>query len=126
MSNLFQQRDSHSEARFSDELRLLPRWSIAGALIAFAAAQYYFWIVLPEHRHHPSGVPVPFRLYLILSWGALAALYVLMIGYIINDAPRRGMSTRLWMICAVMPGGVGAVLYFLLRQPIIATCPSCG
>jgi hypothetical protein len=25
-----------------------------------------------------------------------------------------------------MPGGIGAVLYFLLRQPILASCPSCG
>jgi len=126
MSNLIQRRDLQTETRLSDEFRLIPRWAIAGALLAFAATQYYFWIVLPEHGHHPARVPVPLRFYLILSWGALAALYVLMIGYISNDAPRRGMSARLWMVCVVMPGGVGAVLYFLLRQPITATCPSCG
>jgi hypothetical protein len=121
-----QQRDATLENRFSDELRLIPRWSIAGALFAFALTQYYFWVVLPAHRHHPAGVPIALRFYLIISWGALAALYVLMIGYISNDAPRRNMSTRLWMICVVMPGGIGAVLYFLLRQPLISTCPACG
>src|SRR5579862_1631374 len=120
------QRSLQNESRFSDELRLIPRWAIAGAFLAFFLTQYYFWIVLPAHRHHPSSVPLPLRFYLIISWGALAALYVLMIGYISNDAPRRGMSTRLWMICVVMPGGVGAVLYFLLRQPITSTCPACG
>ena len=26
----------------------------------------------------------------------------------------------------VMPGGIGAVLYFLLRQPQISRCPACG
>jgi predicted amidophosphoribosyltransferase len=33
----------------------------------------------------------------------------------------------LWvLICLVLPGGIGAVLYFLLRQPVVALCPSCG
>lgn len=117
---------SQTETPFTDELRLIPRWSIAGALVAFALAQYYFWVVLPMHRHHPSPVPVPLHVYLVLSWGALVALYVLMIGYVTNDAPRRGMSKSLWALCAVMPGGVGVVLYFLLREPIMASCPSCG
>jgi predicted amidophosphoribosyltransferase len=26
----------------------------------------------------------------------------------------------------VLPGGIGAVLYFLLRQPLISLCPACG
>lgn len=125
MSNPIQ-RSIQTETRVSDELRLIPRWAIVGALVAFTLTQYYFWIILPAHRHHPATVPFALRFYLDLSWGALAALYVLMIGYISNDAPRRGMSTRLWMICVVMPGGIGAVLYFLLRQPVLATCPSCG
>jgi predicted amidophosphoribosyltransferase len=25
-----------------------------------------------------------------------------------------------------MPGGIGAVLYFLLRQPMVSLCPACG
>jgi len=37
------------------------------------------------------------------------------------------MSTRFWMfICFVMPAGIGAVLYFLLRQPEVSRCPACG
>jgi predicted amidophosphoribosyltransferase len=67
------------------------------------------------------------RIYFALSWGALASLYMLMVGYVSKDSPRRGMSARIWMIvCLVMPGGIGAVLYFLLRQPIISLCPACG
>lgn len=115
-----------SETRFSDELRLIPRWAIVGALLAFALVEYYFWIALPRISHHPSRLPFALHLYLLLSWGALAALSMLIIGYISNDAPRRGMSARLWMICIVVPGGIGAALYFLLRQPILASCPSCG
>ncbi|WP_229741122.1 zinc ribbon domain-containing protein [Silvibacterium dinghuense] len=119
-------REAKIGSDISEELRLIPRWSMVGALAAFALTEYYFWVVLPAHRHHPSPLPVALRFYLLISWGALAALYVLMMGYISNDAPRRGMSARLWMVCVVMPGGIGAVLYFLLRQPILTSCPSCG
>jgi predicted amidophosphoribosyltransferase len=67
------------------------------------------------------------RLYFAVSWGVLASLYMLMIGYVSNDSPRRGMNARIWiLICLVMPGGIGAVLYFLLRQPVISLCPACG
>jgi hypothetical protein len=115
-----------NEFGFSDELRLIPRWAIVGAFLAFVLVEYYFWVALPGHNPHPSRLPFPLRFYLLLSWGALAALSMLVIGYISNDAPRRGMSARLWMICVIIPGGIGVALYFLLRQPILASCPACG
>jgi hypothetical protein len=113
-------------ATFSSELRLIPRWSVAAAVLTFVVMQYLFWVVFPqEHRHPPA--PIGMRLYFALSWGALASLYMLMVGYVSKDSPRRGMSARIWMIvCLVMPGGIGAVLYFLLRQPIISLCPACS
>src|SRR5271169_7022861 len=115
-----------TQSSFSSELQLIPRWSVAAALLAFVVMQYLFWVVFPHERHHP-GPPIGLRLYFAISWGALASLYMLMVGYISNDSPRRGMSVRIWMIiCLVMPGGIGAVLYFLLRQPIISLCPACG
>lgn len=116
----------HYESRFTDELRLIPRWAIAGAVLAFVLVEYYFWIALPAHTLHPSRLPFALRFYLLFSWGALAAFSVLVVGYISNDAPRRGMSAPLWMVCVVIPGNIGAALYFLLRQPILASCPSCG
>jgi len=37
------------------------------------------------------------------------------------------MSAALWMLLVVvMPGGIGAVVYFLLRQPVMIRCPSCN
>jgi hypothetical protein len=112
---------------FSGELRLIPAWSIVGALVAFTAMQYLMWIVVPAHRHHPSNVPIGFRIYFNISISALAALYVLMVGYISRDSPRRGMSTTMWtVVCVVIPSGIGAVLYFLLRQPALSLCPACS
>jgi RNA polymerase subunit RPABC4/transcription elongation factor Spt4 len=109
-----------------DDARLIPLWSIVIAVAAFVAVEYYFWMVLPQQHHHPRP-PIGFRIYFNISWGVLASLYFLMIGYVSKDAPRRSMSARFWMlICFVMPGGIGAVLYFLLRQPLVSRCAACG
>ena len=109
----------------SDELKLLPRWSIAAAAGAFVTVLYVFWVVVPAHRHHQ--LPFGLRLYFALSWSALSALYMLMVGYISRDTGRRGMRARLWIaVCLLLPGGIGSVLYFLLRLPLITLCPACG
>jgi hypothetical protein len=124
MANLFPGRNTG--IALEDDARLIPAWSILLAVAAFLAMQYFYWVVLPGHRSHP-GPPLGLRLYFALSWGVLAALYFLMLGYVSRDAPRRAMSTRFWMlICFVMPGGIGAVLYFMLRQPAVARCPACA
>lgn len=107
----------------SDELQLIPLWSVVVSLLVFSAIQVLsFW----GRRGQPwHGNPV---LHVIgsYSWGAALASYVLLIGYISRDVKRRGMRPGLWMlIVMVMPGGIGAVVYFLLRQPIMTRCPSC-
>ena len=70
---------------------MIPPWSIVIAVAAFVGVEYYFWVVLPAQRHHPAP-PLGFLIYLNISWGVLAALYFLMIGYVSKDAPRRSMS----------------------------------
>lgn len=107
------------------DTRLIPIWSIMAAVAAFVLVEYYFWVVFPQQQHHTA--PLGLRIYLNLSWGLLAAVYFLMVGFVSKDAPRRAMSARFWMlICFVMPGGIGAVLYFLLRAPLVSSCPACA
>jgi hypothetical protein len=126
MNNTVKSQDKNQTQQFSSELKLIPRWSVALAAASFVGVQYLYWVVLPHYRHHP-GPPVGVRVYFAVTWSALAALYMLMIGYVSKDAPRRMMSAQIWMlICFVMPAGVGSVLYFLLRQPIVSGCPACG
>ncbi len=116
---------AEDETSLQSELHLIPRWSVIAALLAFAGVLYIFLYVVPEHQHHQP--PLGLRLYFALSWAALAALYMLMVGYITRDTERRGMRARLWVVvCLVLPGGIGAVLYFLLRQPRISLCPACS
>jgi hypothetical protein len=117
--------DPQSISANEDE-RMIPLWSIIAATVAFVLVEYYVWLILPQQQGHHAP-PLGFRIYLNLSWGILLALYFLMVGYISKDAPRRAMSPRFWMlICFVMPGGIGAVLYFLLRQPEVSRCPACS
>jgi hypothetical protein len=109
----------------NDDERMIPVWSIMVAAAAFVLVEYYVWLVLPDRQQHAP--PLGFRVYFNISWGVLFALYFLMVGYVSKDAPRRAMSARFWMlVCFVMPGGIGAVLYFLLRQPMVSSCPACG
>jgi hypothetical protein len=61
------------------------------------------------------------------SWGTLVASYVLLVGYVSRDVKRRNMQAGLWMLLVLlMPGGIGAVVYFLLRQPMQSRCPHCS
>ncbi len=107
------------------ELRLIPWWSVALSIAMFVAVQVLF-----HHdgggppQHH--GGPAPVRWLFSYSWGTALASYVLLIGYISRDVKRRNMSAGIWMLIAlVMPGGIGAIVYFLLRQPVMTRCPSC-
>lgn len=108
-----------------EESLAVPIWSILAAAAFFALIEYYVWTILP--RHYSTLPPLGMRVYFNISWGILGALYFLMIGFVSKDAPRRGMSPHFWgMLCLVMPCGIGAVLYFLLRSPLLSRCPACG
>jgi len=105
-----------------DELRMIPTWSVILAAGLFIAMQYVFHVVMPHHKHEL----LPLRLMMGYAWGTLWASYALLLGYVSRDVKRRGMSPGLWMlVCVILPGGIGAVVYFMLRQPILSKCPNC-
>src|SRR6201995_471836 len=107
----------------SDDLGMIPRWSVVLAVLAFAGMQFLFHGVMPHHKHEL----LPMRLLMGYSWGTAFASYVLLVGYVSRDVKRRNMSAGLWMlIVVVMPGGIGAVVSFLLRQPLMTPCPHCS
>ena len=107
-----------------NELKMIPLWSVILSLVVFAGIQVLnFWGHPAPPPHHGNPVMHVIGSY---SWGAALASYVLLIGYISRDVKRRNMSPAIWMlIVLVMPGGIGAVVYFLLRQPMMTRCPSC-
>jgi lipid-A-disaccharide synthase-like uncharacterized protein len=115
-------RESDPTEKADGELSMIPAWSIVLAVAVFGAAQYLFHVVMPHQKHEL----LPMRLLMGYSWGTLFASYVLLVGYVSRDVRRRNMPAALWMlIVIIMPGGVGAVVYFLLRQPMLTRCPHC-
>ncbi len=107
----------------NNELSLIPAWSVVLSVTVFAAVQYFFH--LANQHAGPHGI-LPMRMIFSYSTGTALASYVLLIGYITRDVKRRNMSAGIWMlIVMVMPGGIGAIVYFLLRQPMVTRCPSC-
>lgn len=105
------------------ELAMIPRWSIFLAILFFAATQYLFHGILPHHK----AELLPWRLLMGYSTGTAFASYALLVGYVSRDVKRRNMSPSLWLLIVIlMPGGIGGVVYFLLRQPILSRCPHCS
>jgi len=116
--------DTREEVTEGDGLRMIPAWSIVLAVAVFLASMWWFnhGPILPHRR--PGSLPM--RLMFGYTTGAALASYALLVGYVSRDTKRRKMSTALWMlIVVVMPGGIGALVYFMLRQPSLIRCPNC-
>jgi hypothetical protein len=107
-----------------DGLKMIPPWSVALAVVASIGVLLYFNHLPPPRHRQPGSLPMHW-IFLYTMISALAS-YILLLGYVSRDVKRRHMPAALWMlIVAVMPGGIGAVVYFLLRQPITTRCPNC-
>ncbi len=53
--------------------------------------------------------------------------YTVLIGYVYGDARRRGMRYVMWTLLAIfLVNGIGIILYFILREPLLAYCSRCG
>jgi RNA polymerase subunit RPABC4/transcription elongation factor Spt4 len=115
-----QPRDPQNEA-----LRLVPWWSIVLAVAIFIAVQAFFYAVVMPHERTRGSIPVA-AFYTVLL-GLFFAFHALVIGYVSRDARRRAMNPWLWMliIIALIPAGVGFIIYFMLRQPTRMACPRC-
>lgn len=102
----------------------VPAWAIVLAVIAFAGMQVLFLTFLGQVKDPP---PFALRVFLGLLTGAVLATWVTLIGYVNRDAGRRGMSRALWTLVGIfVPNGIGLILYFVLRRPLLIVCPQCG
>ncbi len=120
-SDSSQSRDTRNNG--DEELSIIPQWSIILAVLFFAATQYLVHGILPHHK--PEMLPM--RLLMGYSMGTAVASYVLLVGYVSRDVKRRNMPVGIWLLIVIlMPGGIGGVVYFLLRRPILCRCPHCS
>jgi hypothetical protein len=109
---------------FQQETKLIPWWSYVMAACVFVGMQFLFNQVLAPKDPHPRAY--------IAVWGVLCgmfmAFYMLMIGFVTRDSKRRGMNPIIWtlILVALLPSGVGFIVYFLLREPVTMKCPHCS
>jgi hypothetical protein len=115
--------------RFSDEIRLVPRWLVYLVIGLLIVAQAVVQIV---NLFDPfTGVPpkwASLALFgIVTAVGVPIACLLLLFGYINRDAKRRGMHSVLWTLLAILvPYLIGVIIYFLLREPRAFNCPQCG
>ena len=116
---------TQEKSHFRDEFEIIPGFMLPLALIGFSCIMYLFVNFLP--LHDPHAPPYPARIFLGIALGCVVAVYLLLIGYVNQDAKRRGMGQLLWTLLVIfIPNGIGFLAYFLLRKPLIEHCPQCG
>ena len=115
------------QQRFSDEVSVISpvAWIIAGMCWAGMFCVIFFAAIPsdPKMMYWPGAGKVAFSI-----WpGMLVAAWVLLVGYVNGDARRRGMRYVMWTFLAVLiPNGIGIILYFVFRDPLMARCGKCG
>ena len=113
--------------RFSDEVRIIsPTTWVIAVLSWVCMFVILILFAIPDDaklRLWPEAGKIAFAI-----WpGILVGIYVLLIGYINADARRRGMRYVMWTLLAIfIPNSIGIILYFILRDPLLACCPQCG
>jgi Double zinc ribbon len=107
-------------SRLSRELSVAPRPGVVISLVMAVAATTLLTTVA-------SHVHVLARVALGLLLGLVILVYGLLVSYVYGDARRRGMRHVLWTLIAVfVPNALGLIAYFVLREPILQPCGSCG
>ncbi len=116
--------ETQTSTRSKDDIRIFAPWAYWLFGIVFLTILVLFVTIVGMD---PKAPPLPIRCLLGMLAGAVLGCYAVLIGYINQDAGRRGMSRLLWTLIAIfVPNGLGIVLYFVLRKPRAVTCPQCN
>jgi predicted RNA-binding Zn-ribbon protein involved in translation (DUF1610 family) len=114
-------------SRFRQELDLVPRTAWAVAVCTWLG--FFLLMMLLPFRVDPEGRhwPLAGKLAMSVLPGLPIFILVLLIGYVNADARRRGMRYVMWTLLAIfIPNAIGIILYFVLREPLLAHCTHCG
>jgi Double zinc ribbon len=112
--------------RFSDEVRIIP---VIAKIFAVLVPICTFVLLFTVLSNDPKSGrwPVVGRVAFSIWPGLLVGVLVMFWGYVNADAKRRGMRYVMWTLLAIfVPNTLGIILYFILREPLLAQCPKCG
>jgi predicted RNA-binding Zn-ribbon protein involved in translation (DUF1610 family) len=107
-------------SRLGREFAVAPRAGVAvSAALAVVGAVAFFFVA--------KGFPPPARLLFSACLALFSFVYGFLVCYVWGDAKRRGMRHRIWaLVAALVPNALGFLAYFLLREPVLRRCASCG
>jgi len=134
-------RRKRERLRFWQEFKLVPGWLIWTVIVLFLIAQVIGQTVLhfqlanhvqvfgPDLDNDPEAAGA--ALFGIITGASLlCAALIFMVGYVNQDAKRRGMNSTVWslLVLVLMPGYLvlGFIIYLLMREPLPYNCPQCG
>ncbi|HLW55106.1 MAG TPA: zinc ribbon domain-containing protein [Candidatus Angelobacter sp.] len=113
--------------RFSDELRIIPRFCWVLAVVVWVCVFFMLMFVAVPGDAKMRVWPLAGQVAFCIWPGILVGIFVLLICYINADARRRGMRHVMWTLLAIfVPNSIGIILYFVFRDPLLARCPKCG
>lgn len=136
-------RRKREKSKFTQELRIVPRWLVFACITVWILALIIGLSVNLHNMADPNNYdvfPPELRGQPILASLALGAVItgvslvfsamLFMFGYVYRDAKRRGMNPALWTIVVLIlsPGyGIlGLIIYLLIREPLPYACPQCA
>ena len=112
-----------SRSQLSDTARAIPPWAYVLAFAAWVAIQLLVhWGFTQESNPPHIAFQIGFGLYLATLFSPL----VLLAGVVNADSKVRRMNSALWTAIALVPPGIGALLYLLFRVPPPVDCSRCG
>jgi len=112
---------------FLDELRIISKivWPIA--LLVGGGMLLLLLLVGAPKDSSIHQWPMAGKLILSTWLGLISFAAVLLFGYIYADSRRRGMRALMWTLMAIfIPNGIGMILYFVLRDPLLISCAHCN
>ena len=115
-------------SRFRDELKVIPRTARAIAALGyiFVAAMFSLFVMFSPDKEM-ARTPEVGKIFIMVVPGFVLAIYILIVGYVYADAKRRGMRYVMWTLLAIfIPNAIGIILYFVMRDPLLAHCTNCG
>jgi hypothetical protein len=112
---------------WNERFAIIPRTAkVVAALLTIGAVPLIIYATHLPPKHGEAVLPLAAKVILPILCGALALIYVLLVGFVYGDAKQRGMRYVMWTLLAIfLPDAIGIILYFILRDRLPTTCPHC-